>query len=246
MRSSGFTMVLALLVGLSGVSAMADEVKLKDGRNFTGTVKSASPEEVVIEVAGNALTFKMTEVARVTMGSPAAPAPNPKPEAKGARTLPAKTALLVRTVEPITSRTAKAGASFSAKLETDLVAEGQVIAPAGSKVYGVVAEAQAGGRVAKKAKLTLKLTQLTVDGVAISIAAFPKTTEGESSGAVRKAAKGAAVGALIDGSDGAKTGAAILGGAAILRGAENLNVPAGSLIEFTTSEPIEIPAKASR
>jgi hypothetical protein len=54
----------------------------------------------------------------------------------GAVTVPAGTHLMVRMTDTVNSRAHGEGHKFTAKLEGDLVVNGTVVAPRGSKVYG--------------------------------------------------------------------------------------------------------------
>jgi hypothetical protein len=88
-----------------------------------------------------------------------------KPKEKQAVTVPAGTALMVKTGEKVTSDD-KPGRRFSATLQANLVSGDTVVAKAGSQVYGtVVKSAQAGrGIVASYANLVLGLTDINIDG----------------------------------------------------------------------------------
>ena len=54
------------------------------------------------------------------------------------------------------------GKRFTTTLETDLVVNGVMVARAGSKVYGRVADAKSAGRYTGKSTLDLRLSELTV------------------------------------------------------------------------------------
>jgi len=88
-----------------------------------------------------------------------------KPKEKRAVTVPAGTVMMVRTGEEISSND-KAGRKFSATLEANLLAGDEVIAKAGSQVYGQVQKSQEVGRgvVVSSSALVLSLTQINVDG----------------------------------------------------------------------------------
>jgi hypothetical protein len=79
---------------------------------------------------------------------------------------------------------------FAAVLDTPLVADGVTVAAAGSKVYGVVAEANAAGPAGSRLKL--ELTELMIQGQTLKIvtgthqvveaAAAPETNPAKASG----------------------------------------------------------------
>ena len=67
------------------------------------------------------------------------------PFAARAVTIPGGTTMLVRTVDQLSSSD-KAGKSFAARLDVNLVVKGRVVIPAGSKVYGRVESSRSAGR----------------------------------------------------------------------------------------------------
>ena len=68
-------------------------------------------------------------------------------------TVPAGTSFLIRTGQTLSTDNVSSGHRFTARLEADLVADGIVVAPRGSTVYGVVTKAQKSGRLAGKATI---------------------------------------------------------------------------------------------
>jgi len=88
-----------------------------------------------------------------------------KPKEKKAITVPAGTVMVVRTGDEVSSND-KAGRKFSATLEANLLAGNEVIAKAGSQVYGEVKQSQDVGRgiVVNSSALVLGLTQINIDG----------------------------------------------------------------------------------
>ncbi|MGB8329354.1 MAG: hypothetical protein WCE62_04440 [Polyangiales bacterium] len=94
-----------------------------------------------------------------------APPATEAPKAKKAVTVPAGTVMMVRTGDEVSSND-KAGRKFSATLEANLVAGDEVVAKAGSQVYGQVVKSQEVGRgiVVNSSALVLNLTQINIDG----------------------------------------------------------------------------------
>jgi hypothetical protein len=100
--------------------------------------------------------------------APAAPqAAAPAPAASRLFRVPAGTHLRVRLTDGIDARTSAVGDRFGATLETGLGADGVAILPAGTRLYGQVAELRAAGPVASRLKL--ELTQLMVQGQLLDI-----------------------------------------------------------------------------
>jgi len=91
------------------------------------------------------------------------------PAAAKPRTLsvPAGTRLRVRMADSLDARRSTVDDRFAAILEAPLAIEGVTIAPAGSKVYGKVAEAKIGGPMGSHLKL--ELTELMISGQTLEI-----------------------------------------------------------------------------
>ena len=74
-------------------------------------------------------------------------------------TLPSGTAVKIRTDSTISTKRAQTGEAFTGVLAEPLKVDGEVVAPKGAAVTGLVAEADEGGRVKGVASLTLRLTK---------------------------------------------------------------------------------------
>jgi len=117
-----------------------------------------------------------------------------------AATTPARTTLVVRTIDGISSSD-KAGKRFAGKLDSNLVVSGKVVAPGGSKVYGRVNDSQSAGRAFGKSQLSISLTEILGKGKLVSILTKDCLHSGTPSGekTVRGAGAGALMGAAFDG-----------------------------------------------
>lgn len=163
--------------------------------------------------------------------------------AQTAVTVPAGTALRVRTTSTLSTKTQQAGNGFTATLDSPLVVGGREVARRGAVVQGRVVESDKGGRVKGRAHIEVQLTSLTMsDGRIVPIATG---TAGREAHGTKKAdaakigggaGAGAAIGALAGGGFGAGVGA-LAGGAAgtglVLgtRGAP-ATIPAESVLTF--------------
>jgi len=158
-----------------------------------------------------------------------------------AATIPAGTTLVVRTIDGISSSD-KAGKRFAGKLDSNLVVSGNVVAPAGSKVYGRVNASQSAGRAFGQSQLSISLTEISVNGKLVPIVTRNSLHSGTPSGqkTVRGAGAGALIGAAFDGGRGAGRGAAIGAGASLLRPGQPVVVPGGTLLDFQLASPISL------
>ena len=160
------------------------------------------------------------------------------PFAARAVTVPSGTSLLVRTVDHVSS-SGKAGKSFAARLDVNLVVKGRVVIPAGSKVYGRVESSRSAGRAFGQSKLALSLRKIVVDGRPVAIATGNYEESGPRSG--RKTAGRAAAGALVGVAFGGPAAGAAIGAATGLIGqGKSIEAPPGTLFEFRLTRPVSL------
>jgi len=88
----------------------------------------------------------------------------------------------------------------------------------------------------------ITLTDININGniTPISTSAINALTKSTGKSTVGRVGRATAIGALADGSDGAKTGAKIGLGVSLLRGGNQVVVPAGTLLDFKLSAPLKV------
>lgn len=239
-----------VLCGAWVATAQADTLELKNGKSLNGRYEGGSSNNVRFDSGSgtqsyargdvDALFFDSGSAAAASAAPAAAPAPAPA-AAPSNPVVPAGTSLMVRSTQAIDSRKQQAGYRFTVRLESDLVADGVVIAKRGSNAYGVLTNAKESGRLMGRSELTLTLTDIMVNNqmkpvVTSDVQAVTENTAGNTA---RKTLGAAAIGALIDGKSGAKTGAAVGAGASILTKGNSINIPAGTLLEFRLGQPFQ-------
>lgn len=239
----------AVLAALATLTARGDVLELKNGQILSGrytggtagTVRfeTASGQQVIETVSALALTFTGEPVPAAPPAAPATPPPAaPIAAVPTTVTVNAGTAFLVRMVDGASSRSPR-GARFAAVLELDLIANGVVVAKAGTRVYGRVADAQQAGRYVGRSVLDLRMTDLTVGGVLAPIVTGPYIEAGKSSLAktARTTAAGAAIGAIAgDAGKGAAIGAVASGA----KRGQTVGVGPGELMEFQLQQPLTV------
>jgi hypothetical protein len=166
-------------------------------------------------------------------------------------TLPAGTAIPVRTTAEISTKTVKNGSVFDALLERDIVVDGTTLAKAGARVSGIVVSSDPGGRVKGVASLSVAVRSivgvgantLTVKTDSYSVEAG--STKGKDAARTGIATgAGAVIGAIAGGGKGAAIGAGAGAAAGVgvnvaTRGAAAV-IPTETLIEFTLSAPATV------
>ena len=162
--------------------------------------------------------------------------------------VPAGTRLLVRTNETVDSNRSRAGSVFTATLQTNLMVGSNVVAPAGTTVHGRIAQASGGGRVAGRSELRLELTDIIINGTAFPILTGDYSVQGSNAlgGTARRTAMGAGLGTAIgaiagNAGRGAAIGAVGGGTASVLTRGEQINIPAGTILEFRLRQPASLP-----
>jgi hypothetical protein len=239
------------VVALAAI-AQADVLELKNGKVLTGTyaggtagtIRFQTSEGVQVVETGQSLALTFTGAgATTTSAAPAAPPAAASAPAASTVSVPAGTTLLVRMMDGASSNDAK-GKRFTTTLEGDLIVNGQMVARAGTKVYGRVENAQAAGRFRGQSMLDLRLTELTVGGSFVPIMTGPYAQAGERSmrKTARGAAAGAAIGAIADGGDGAAKGAAIGAVASGVKKGQAIVVSPGTVLEFSLQQPLTVNA----
>lgn len=194
------------------------------------------------------------------VASAAAPAP-PTPVVQPTRpaaptaprhvTIPAGTAIVIRTQNTLSTARNRNGDSFAATLDEPIAVDGLVIAEKGAEVEGTVVRSQPAGRVEGVSELGIELVRVhSSDGQRISIATDLHDIQGQRSRG-RDAEKvgaatgiGAIIGAIAGGGKGAAIGAGVgagAGGGAVLatRG-KDAAIPSESRIIFHTRTPVSV------
>jgi hypothetical protein len=166
-------------------------------------------------------------------------------------TVPAGTRILVRMVDSVDSSKQKAGYRFKATLEANLQAFEVTVAPKGTTVYGVLAQASSSGKFKGSSELILELTDILINGTAYPLMTtdYEVKGKGEGGNTTKKVLGGAGLGALIGGLAGGGKGAGIgaLAGAgagtavAATKKGEQVSVPSETLLEFRLEHPTELP-----
>lgn len=252
MKQSLTVSLTVISIVVLAASVQADVLELKNGKVLTGTyvggtagtIRFQTSEGVQVIETGQslALTFTAGQAAAAPgSGAPVAPAAAPSAPAASTVSVPAGTTLLVRMMDGASSNDTK-GKRFTTTLEGDLIINGQMVAKAGTKVYGRVENAERAGRYRGQSMLDLRLTELTVGGTFVPIMTGPYGQAGERSirKTARGAAAGAAIGAIADGGDGAAKGAAIGAVASGIKKGQPIVVSPGTVLEFTLQQPLTV------
>lgn len=218
-----------------------------DGTVVHGKFVGATENTLVMQVDGTTKIYPMDDVEYLDFGSSEAPATaTTEPVVPGSSavsaTLPAGSRLLVHTGASLKTGQTRSGDRFFATLESDLVVDGTVVAPKGATVYGRVVKSKRAGNLTGHARLELALTDIAIHGELHPLVTKPIILEGASSTSktLKTTGAGAIIGGIFDGLEGAVKGVAIGGGVALLTRGQQLEIPAGTILEFWTAQPLYV------
>jgi hypothetical protein len=198
--------------------------------------------------------------------SPAAPAPLPSvqpeqpaidPPVVPARpqivevVVPAASVIGLQVETSVNSETARVEDRVEARVTRDVIADGRVAVPAGSKAIGDVVLVERGGKMKDKARLGVRFhTLVLADGSQVAFRSDSIFREGASPGneSARKiggaAVGGAILGAIIGGGKGAAIGGATgagAGSAVVMAGDRNpATLPAGTVVNVRLTSPVTV------
>jgi len=173
--------------------------------------------------------------------------PKPAPEAPGV-TIPAGTALALTMDAEVTTKDKVVGDTFTATLANDVIVDGKVIFPAGSKVSGHVAEAERPGKTSGRGKMVLSYDSISANGKSYAIDTMGAAIEGKSGTAgdatkvVGGAAAGAILGKILGGKvgTGAAIGAAAGGAAAMATRGPDPDIKAGATVNLSLDRAVVV------
>ena len=188
--------------------------------------------------------------AQAPMAAPqTASAPPPPPEPRKV-TVPSGTALPVRLIDAIDSATAQTGDTFHATLDAPVAVDGDVVIPAHYDVEGHVVNAQASGKFAGRALLTLQLDRIKVGDRYYNIQTdqFSQQTGSRGKNTAAKVGGGAVAGAILGGIFGGGKGAAIgsVAGAGAGGGVQaaskkpDIKLSSEKVLTFTLQAPVTV------
>jgi hypothetical protein len=166
-------------------------------------------------------------------------------------TLPAGTAIAVRPTRDLTTAELATGGTFEALLDSDLTKGDVVLAKAGSRVTGVVVEADKGGKVKGTASLTVGVRSIVgakSNVIAVHTDSYTATADSTKKKDAVRTGVATGVGAVIGGIAGGGKGAAIGAGAGAAAGVGTnmatrgaaATIPAETLIELKLVAPVTV------
>jgi hypothetical protein len=219
-----------------------------DGKELYVMVdKPPAPPQATGQAAAPAAPATKTAAAPAAKAASAPVAP-PVQAVAASFTVPQGTLLVVRLATEVSSATAHVGDRVQGYLDQDLAADGRMVAARGAKVYGIVNEVDAAGKMKGQAMLSVTLTDMQVGDRVLSVKTQPVSVQGGKGTGTKKvvggAALGAVIGAIAGGGQGAAIGAAAGAGAGgVAAAASNVKpavIPAQTPQAFTLAVPLTV------
>ncbi len=164
-------------------------------------------------------------------------------------TVPSGRSAAVRLRSTLSSERNHAGDGFTATLATPLTANGRVVVPAGSRVFGHVMAASATGRGKHKARLAVRFDRLGLpNGRTVAISSRPLlfAAGGETKRDVALIGAGTLVGGLIGHAAGSTAKGAIIGagvgtGAALVARGKPVVLGSGAHLRLVLRNSVRVP-----
>jgi hypothetical protein len=247
------------LVAIAALSiASADTLTLRDGRTVEGQFLGGTARQVRMAVGDSVQTFDVSDIASLQFEGAKlpSPAPLPPPSAPPAAStdagdIPAGTAVTIRMIDGVDSKTAQAGQTFRASIDEPVVVGDETAIPRGADVVTQLVEVKEPGKLAGGGQLTLSLVSINIDGDVVDVNSQSVTQAGESrKGQSAKviggtAALGAIIGALASGGRGAAIGAVAGAGAGtavqVLTKGTEIRIPSETRLTFTLDRAVPLP-----
>jgi hypothetical protein len=165
--------------------------------------------------------------------------------------VPASSVVGLHVATSVTSETARVEDRVEARVTRDVMADGRVAIPEGTRVIGDVTLVERGGKMKDKARLGVRFhTLVLADGSQVPFRTDAIYREGSSPGneSARKiggaAIGGAILGAIIGGAKGAAIGGATgaAGGSAVVMAGDRnaATLPAGTVVTVRLSSPVAV------
>jgi hypothetical protein len=247
------TTALLLSLGLLGACAK--------GENASNASADSTARNLTLAPADSSATMRDMPAtpppATAPVTRPAVQRP-PAPAVPTTLTLPAGSHFDMAAADTITSRTAKAGDPFTARVVEDVRnAAGKVVIPAGSQVNGTITDVKPAPNPNTPGTLTLAVSSITIRGTNYPLEATIDSLEtvhkgrGITTGDAAKVGAGAVAGAILGRVIGGNKRGTIIGG--VVGGAVGAGVaqtskdsdivlPAGAHIVVTVTKPLAVKA----
>lgn len=242
------TLSVVSIIALLSTSAIADTVVLMDEQKLTGEVISINGKTALFELAGQQLKIERKKIKSITFEHK--PVNKPKAVAGGptiknsleGMIVPTSTPMMVRMTSSVNSSKHTVGYKFTARLEAAIVIDNEIIIPRNTIVYGVINESKKSSRLIGKSNMSIKFTAMMINDqlVAISASDIKALSESTTKDTVARTARFAAIGGLANGSEGAGNMAKAGLGVSLLTGGSSVNIPSGTLLEFSLTSPLKL------
>ena len=163
----------------------------------------------------------------------------------GAINVPNGTEMTVRLDTPLSSKTARREDRVEATIAESVRVDGEVQIPAGTRVRGIVQDAQQAERPSKGGRLDLAFDQLVMpNGQRVDIRSTVASVK-ESGVDKKRAGLGAVLGGILggvlEGKEGALIGVLVGGGGAVVASkGDDVELPAGTVVNLRLERPVAV------
>lgn len=236
---------LIAVVTLAALSSplLADVLKLKNGPAVQGTLVRANSKDIdFLGMDGSVKSYPISDVKGVDFAPLPSAASKPAPPA--AVTIPTGTQIVVRTIDAVDGKTAKAGMRYRASIDEPVAVGSQAVIPKGANCTLEVVS------IASGKEMAIRLRDVNVNSKSYSLSTEYADVDATGTSKTKKAVRrgiglgavGAGIGALAGGGSGAAIGAAVGGGVGAISAAaakgKQLNLPSETRLIFSLKAPV--------
>lgn len=235
------------------------EVTREDGGVVRGTLTARDDQNLRVAVGPAARSISRDDITSVQIADGATPPVLPAAARFREFTLPEGTNLAARLDSSLGSDTSRVEEAVEATLTKAVVVDGVELLPVGSRLSGVVTEANPSGKVRGLANLAVRFRSVAVAladrGQTYGLSAHLRrtaaaTTRDDAKKIGIPAAGGAVVGAIVGGKKGAAIGTAIGGGAGtavvLATAGDEVRLPRGTVVSLALDQAMDVRVPITR
>jgi hypothetical protein len=232
----------------TSTNVIADTLQLMDNQKLKGKVISIDNINIHFELGGQKLNIERIKVKSIVFDPKVAPIKVPsitepvKVNKSAVIVIPNGTPMMVKMMSTVNSVKHSVGYKFTSRLEANITIDGVIAAPRGTVIYGVIGQAKQSNRLVGNSNVEIHFTDMRINNVLVPIKTSSIKTAGSSTtkSTVSRTARFAAIGGLANGSKGAENAAKAGLGTSLLTSGSTVNIPTGTLLEFTLTAAVNI------
>ena len=250
-------LLLLFFCFLTGGNLFADVVMLKaDFSEISGTI-TGTARDISIQTSNGVRSIPIDQVLSIRFGLASVPALPASPVSQSIvlpfgtnAQLPVGTAITVRTIDTIDSKTGDTTRTYAASLDEPLVVDGVAVVPAKVSAVLQIIEIDQAGRLKGNTTLSLRIVALTINGkkVGLETSDVVSASSGKGKSTMRDGAIGGAAGCGIGAAAAGAVGCGVGGAVGTVSGVatsvfigKTVKIPPETRLTFKLSQAVWVP-----